>query len=293
MRVYSGSRASGLALALVATTALIGLRLAAAPTSAGYRHAMDAGSAGDLYEAEPGRGLVLTTIAGHAEVRGGLPDGQPLALAAAGTRLLLGTDLGLFQSSDGGARWSAAAVPQGRYPAVWAAGSLGLAGGWGGHLWSTEDAGTTWTAFPTPPGADEFQALTVSEGVIFAATLQNVICSVDAGRAWQATGPPARFTALQPQPGGVLAAAWDGRLYALDCGGAARALPGLPPGVWALGNGVAATTDGLAGVRGTPLDHREVTALVSAGSSLYAGIARRPVYGSADDGHSWVQVLDG
>ncbi|HEY8643208.1 MAG TPA: hypothetical protein VIO84_10650 [Candidatus Dormibacteraeota bacterium] len=293
MRVYARSRAVGLALALVATTALIGLRLAAAPTSTGYRHAMDAAPGGDLYEADPGWGLVLTTVTGHSQVRGVLPAAQPLALAADGSRLVMGTDRGLYQSSDGGVHWSAAPIPQGRYQAVWAGGSLALAAAWNGRLWSTRDAGLTWEAFPTPPGEDEFQAVTVGDGVIYAATLQHVIRSFDAGRVWEVTALPARVTALEPQAQQVLAATWDGALYTIDGAGSVQRLPNLPPGVWALGNGTAATTDGLAGLHGTPLDHREVTALVSAGNALYAGVARGPVYGSPDGGHSWVQVLDG
>jgi photosystem II stability/assembly factor-like uncharacterized protein len=291
--VYAGSRAAGLVLALVATTALIGLRLAAAPTSSGYRHAMAAAPGGDLYEADAARGLVLATVAGRSLVRGGLPSGQPLALAADGRRLVLGTDRGLYQSGDGGAHWSAAAVAQGRYPAVWASGSLGLAGGWDGRLWSTRDAGATWEAFPTPPGDVEFQAVTVGDGVIYAATLQHVIRSFDAGRVWEVTALPARVTALEPEGQQLLAATWDGRFYRIDGQGAVTRLPDLSPGVWALAGGTAATTDGLVGMQGTPLDHREVTALISAGNALYAGIARGPVYGSPDGGRSWVRVLDG
>lgn len=284
---------AGLALALIATIALLGLRLAVAPTAAGYRHAMAAAPNGDLYEADPARGLVLATVSGHSQVRGPLPAGLPLALAADGERLLLGTEVGLYQSSDGGAHWTAASVVQGHYPAVWAAGSLGLAGGWGGHLWSTRDCGQTWQGFTTPPGEDEFQALTVSDGVIYAATLRHVIRSFNAGRTWEVTGLPARVTALQPGGPDVLAATWDGRLYSIDAGGAVQRAGDLGAGVWALGGGFAATTDGLAELHGTPLDHREVTGLVvSAGGALYAGVARGPVYGSSDGGRSWVRVLD-
>ena len=293
MRVYAGTRAAGLALALVVTAALVGLRLVASPTSDGYRHAMASAPGGGLYEADPGRGLVLATVAGHSLVRGELPAGQPLALAADGERLVLGTDRGLYQSADGGGSWSAAAIPQGRYAAVWAAGSLGLAGAWDGRLWSTRDAGATWEAFPTPPGDGEFQAVTVGDGVIYAATLQHVIRSFDAGRVWEVTGLPARVTALEAQGQQIRAATWGGRLYVIDGPGEVKRLPDLHPGVWALAGGRAATTDGLTGAEGTPLDHREVTALVSAGNVLYAGIARGPVYGSADGGRSWVRVLDG
>src|SRR5690348_2873032 len=100
--------ATGVVLALLATTVLIGLRIAAAPTAAGYRHAMAAAPNGDLYEAQPGRGLVLATAGGNSVVEGPLPGGLPLALAADGQRLLLGTDQGLYQSADGGAHWSTA-----------------------------------------------------------------------------------------------------------------------------------------------------------------------------------------
>src|SRR5204863_69813 len=82
MRVH----AAGVVLALLATTVLIGLRVAAAPTASGYRHAMAAAPNGDLYEAEPGRGLVLATARGNSRVEGPLPAGLPLALAAAGQR---------------------------------------------------------------------------------------------------------------------------------------------------------------------------------------------------------------
>jgi len=290
MRVH----AAGVVLALLATAVLIGLRVAAAPTASGYRHAMAAAPNGDLYEAEPGRGLVLATARGNSRVEGPLPAGLPLALAADGQRLLLGTDQGLYQSADGGAHWSPAAVPQSRYAVVWAAGSLGLAGGWGDRLWSTRDAGRTWEAFSTPPGDNEFQALTVSNGVIYVATLRHVLRSLDAGRIWEVTALPARVTALQPAGQQMLAATWEGGLYRLDESGSVDRISDLKAGVWALGGGFAGTTDGLAGARGTPLDHREVTALVaSAGGALYAGLARGPVYASADGGHSWVRVLDG
>ncbi len=257
-------------------------------------YAMAPAPNGDLYEAQAGRGLVLATAGGGSRVQGPLPAGLPLALAADGRRLLLGTDQGLYQSADGGAHWSAAAVIQARYPAVWAAGSLGLAGGWDGRLWSTRDAGRTWEAFTTPPGEDEFQALTVSDGVIYAATLRHVIRSVDAGRVWEVTELPARVTALEAGGQQVLAATWEGGLYSLAESGAVQRVGDLNAGVWAIGGGFAGTTDGLAGVRGTPLDRREVTALVvSAGGTVYAGVARGPVYGSADGGHSWLRVLDG
>ncbi|HEX6350683.1 MAG TPA: hypothetical protein VF160_15000 [Candidatus Dormibacteraeota bacterium] len=286
-------QAAGVAVALLATTVLLGLRIAAAPSAAGYRHAMAAAPNGDLYEAEPGRGLVLATAEGGSVVQGRLPAGLPLALAADGRRLLLGTDRGLYQSDDAGAHWSAAAVIQARYPAVWAGGSLGLAGGWGGRLWSTLDAGRTWEAFSTPPGEDEFQAVTVNEGVIYAATLRHVIRSFDAGRAWEVAALPARVTALEAAGRQVLAATWGGGIYSVDESGSVRRVADLKAGLWALDAGFAGTTDGLAGVHGSPLDHREVTAVVASGSgAVYAGLARGPVYGSADGGHSWIKVLE-
>ena len=288
MRAYAG-----LVLALMATAALLGVRLAAAPTAAGYRHAMAAAPDGGLYEADPELGLVLAAPDGGSKVRGRLPPGLPLALAADRQQLLLGTDRGLFQSADGGAHWSASAVAQGRYPTVWVRSGLGLAGAWGGRLWRTLDAGATWEALPTPAGDAEYQVVTVSNAVIYAATLRQVTRSFDGGRAWEATRLPARVTALEALGDQVLAATWDGRVYSIDPTGGITARSRVGAGVWALAAGTAATTDGLAGLTGTPLDHREVTALVSAGSALYAGVARGPVYVSGDGGRAWRQVRQG
>lgn len=288
MRVYAG-----LLLALVGTAALLGVRLAAAPTAAGYRHAIAAAPDGGLYDADPERGLVLAAPDGGSAVVGRLPAGLPLALAADRQRLLLGTDRGLFQSADGGSHWVASAVAQGRYPAVWVRGGLGLAGAWGGGLWRTLDAGATWEAMPVPGGDAEYQVVAVSNAVIYAASLGQVTRSFDGGRAWQRTGLPARVTALEAQGDEVLAATWEGRLYSIDPAGGISTRPRIAAGVWALAAGTAATADGLQGLHGTPLDHREVTALVSAGSALYAGVARGPLYVSGDGGRSWRQVRQG
>ncbi|MEP7105191.1 MAG: hypothetical protein ABI838_05035 [Chloroflexota bacterium] len=288
MRVYAG-----LLVALAATAALLGVRLAAAPTADGFRHAMAAAPGGGLYEADPGRGLVLAAPDGTSSVQGPLPGGLPLALAADQHRLLLGTDRGLFQSADGGAHWSASAVALGRYPAVWVSGELGLAGAWGGRLWRSLDAGATWEGLPTPAADSQYQAVTAAAGVIYAATLQHVNRSLDAGQMWEPTALPARVTALLAEGAQVRAATWDGRVYAIDPTGAIRPQPRVAAGVWALAAGTAATADGLAALTGTPLDHREVTAVVSAGSALYAGVARGPVYASADGGRAWRRIGKG
>jgi hypothetical protein len=288
LRVYAG-----LLLALVATAAVLGVRLAAAPTADGYRHAMAAAPGGALYLADPERGLVLAAADGSSTVQGRLPGGLPLALAADQRRLLLGTDRGLFQSADAGAHWSASAVGLGRYAAVWVSGDLGLAGAWGGRLWRTLDAGTTWEGLPTPAADSQFQAVTVVRGVIYAATLLHVNRSLDAGQVWEPTALPPRVTAFLVEGDQLRAATWEGGVYVIDPTGAISSQPRVAAGVWALAPESAATADGLAGLTGTPLDHREVTAVVSAGSALYAGVARGPVYASADGGRTWRQVGKG
>jgi len=123
------------------------------------------------------------------------------------------------------------------------------------------------------------------------ATLTGVIVSVDRGASWMAAERPAsRATAISATLQGVVVGSWRGEVDRLQVT-SAQSLGDVHAGIWALTETLVATTDGLRGVHaGTPLDHAEVTALVSSGSAVYAGVARGPLYRSADGGGTWSRV---
>src|SRR5579871_3617424 len=272
-------------LAVFAFTAvLVGARLAAAPNAAGYRHAIAAAPDGALYEVDGAGRARLIGPQGGVEVRGKTGADLPLALAADGDHLLLGTDRGLESSDDGGHTW-AVTGPAGRYPAVMVEGDTALAGAWGGSLELTEDGGRTWRALPTP-GAREFEAIAGAGGAWYVATLTSVLVSVDRGAAWSEV-PLSRVTALEAAAGGVLAGTWRGDVWLLSADRAAQHVAALGAGIWALAPSGAATTDGLrqgfaggpqCGGRSAPLAHAEITALVASGETVYAGVARGGLY---------------
>lgn len=266
------------------TGLLVGARLAAAPNASGFRHAIAAAPDGALYEVDGSGRALLFGPQGGVEVRGHASGDLPLALAADGDRLLLGTDRGLEWSDDGGRTWSRTGPP-GRFPALMVEGDTALAGAWAGSLQLTQDRGRTWTALSTP-GAREFQAIASSAGVWYVATLTSVLVSVDRGASWSEIPVP-RVTALSAGPGGVLAGTWRGQVLALSLDRPPAPVADLNAGIWAVQDGMAATTDGLRYLSGAPecLDrrpepvaHAEVSALVVSESSVYAGVAGHGVY---------------
>ncbi len=274
-----------MAVALALTAGLLGIRLAAAPAAAGYRHALAPAPGGAAYSVEGDQARLLSP-AGRRRV-GDTRGGLPLALAADGAFLVLGTDHGVQVSTDGGATWRDAPVPAAGYPAVFASGSIALAGGWARRLMLSTDRGVTWSALDFP-GSGEFQAIAELDGIWYVATLTGVLRSADGGRHWEDTGLPPRITALTAVGSSLLAGGWRGDVWSIE--------PGRPPvqvarvggGIWALSGHLVATTDGVHGDDARPiLPQREVTALVGSGDALYAGLARGPVLASTDGGRTW------
>jgi hypothetical protein len=273
----------------VFTGALLAARLGVAPTAEGFRHAIAPAAGGALYVVDGSGRTSLVGPEGGVFARGVARGGLPLALASSGDHLLLGTDRGLQWSADGGRTWRVTG-PAGRFPAVLVEGDTALAGGWAGSLELTEDGGRSWRAVPTP-ASHEFEAIVDSGGEWYVATLTGVIVSVDRGASWLvASRPASRATALRAALQGVVVGTWRGELDQLQTT-SAQPLTDVHAGIWALTETLVATTDGLRGAHpGTPLDHAEVTALVSSGSAVYAGVARGPLYRSTDGGASWSRV---
>lgn len=284
-----GGRFLALVAMFLLTSVLVGARLAAAPDARGYRHAIAAAPGGGLYAVDGGGRSLQVGPQGGVAVRGHTSGDLPLALAADGNQLLLGTDRGLEWSSDGGRSWRRTG-PAGRYPAVMLAGATGLAGAWGGALELTQDGGRTWSALATP-GAREFEAIATSAGVWYVATLTSVLVSVDRGEAWSQL-PVARVTAMAADAGGVVAGTWRGDVLRLTQDAQPVRLAGLEAGIWALAGPMAGTTAGLRGAPGPALARSEVTALVASGPVFYAGLARGGLYRSNDAGASWSLVQD-
>lgn len=280
---------SGLARAvpvlLIAAAALVMLaaRQATSPTAAGYRIAMAPAPGGGLYVVRGG--ALWLAGPGRRATRVG-PAPAAVALAADGPLLLLGADGGLFLSRDGGRAWSRAGVPGGRFLALAASGRTLLAGSWGGRLWLSRDAGGSWGAASVPAGGTEFESIAIAPGLDLAATETGMIGSRDGGLTWtRVSGLPDRMTAVVAGPEtGYLAADWRGRIYASSDGVSWRVETDLGRGVWALGGGRAATISGLYDLAsrrwaGPPLAGVEVPALAGSDGSLYAAVARGPVYG--------------
>ena len=286
VRVYGG-RLAAMVAALLFTAALLGARLAAAPTAEGYRHAVAAAPLGGLFAVEATRVLRIGPEGGVATV-GRTLGGLPLALSASDQDLLLGTDLGLQASEDGGRTWRWVG-PAGRYPAVLRDGGLLIGGAWGRGLEVSSDGGLNWQ-LQRLPGSNEVAAVTDSGGPTwYAATLTGVDVSIDRGRTWQATAAGSRVTALHTDGAGALAGTWSGRLYRLN-GAAASEVADAHAGIWSVEGTLLATTDGLRGTADPQLAHAEVTALVASGAALYAGVARGPLYRSLDGGVRWLRI---
>lgn len=275
--------------ALVFTAALLGARLATAPTAEGFRHAIAPAPLDGLFVVDGTRALRVGPEGGVATV-GHTLGGLPLALAASDQDLLLGTDRGLQASEDGGHSWRWVG-PAGRYPAVLRDGGLLIGGAWGRGLEVSSDAGLNWQ-LQRLPGSNEVAAVGDSGGPTwYAATLTGLDVSIDRGRTWQPMAVASRVTALQTDRAGALAGSWTGRLYRLN-GLAASEVADVHAGVWSVAGGLVATTDGLRGTADPQLAHAEVTAVVGSGAALYAGVARGPLYRSLDGGVRWLRIAD-
>ncbi len=278
-------------VAVLLTAALFVARVYSAPSAAGYRHAIAPAPGAGIYAVQAGQTLLVDSL-GHVRRLGASGSALPLALAADGQSLVLGSASGVAVSGDGGVTWHQARLPAGRYPAVWTAGSTVLAGQWSGSIWLSQDQGLSWRSIGAP-GGGEYQTFAASVGAWYVATLTGVWVTADGGRLWERTALPSRVTALEKAEPGVIAGDWRGDLYSAQGVAPAQRIASLGAGVWALSGSLVATTDGIRSDRGLLLAGREVSALVSAGDGLYAGLAGGPVLASRDAGRSWRTVLQG
>ncbi len=284
-------RVYGVAVAVLLTAVLFAARINSAPSAAGFRHAIAPAPDGGLYAIQGGQALLVDTQGG---VRRLGPTGRalPLMLAADGQNLVFGSAGGVAVSVDRGGTWRQARLPAGHYPVVWVSGSTMIAGQWAGDLWLSEDRGGSWRSLGAP-GGGEYEAFAESEGAWYVATLSGVWVTADGGRRWERTTLPSRVTALQKAQPGVVAGDWRGDIYSAEGVAPALRLASFGSGVWALSGSLVATTDGIRGGPDQLLAGREVSALVSAGDGLYAGLAGGPVLVSRDAGRSWHTVLQG
>ena len=254
-----------------------------------------------VFLADADRGLLVLDIAGGRERMGALPPGMPLALASYGSRLLLGTESGLFTSPDGGRTWRAATGVTGRrFLAVGQWQDEMAAAAWADRLWVSNDSGQSWRVAETPPGDTEFSALSLSNGgTDLAATHLGLLRSLDRGRKWERVeGPPNRMTAVDHLGGYLYAGDWRGRIYESSGDGSSwRQTSDIHAGIWAISGAslAVASTAGLylGGVAAPgPAAGKEVNALASSGGVLYVSLARGGVYASDDAGRRWRTVLE-
>jgi hypothetical protein len=291
MQAAALGRAIAVALVVVVSFTAVLLREATSPSGAGFWTAMAPAPNGGLYVADEARQQVLRVDVAGARVVGMAPAGIYRALAADGTDLLLGTESGLFVSTDGGRGWRFA-IPNRRFTAVAInPGGEWLAGAWDDALYVSRDRGASWARATLPPGDTQF--IQIVPG--FAATLLGMLHSEDGGLSWsRLPGSGDRMTAVSltgsvQDP--IRAGDWYGRIWLYDapdhrffgaganCGG----------GVWSVAKSVTATTAGLCPKpRSGPtlLADHEVTRLVLSGLTYYAAVARGAIYVS-DNGTDW------
>lgn len=100
-----------------------------------------------------------------------------------------GTGGFMRRTTDGGATWSAVALPTAKwlYPSRFLTATIGLVGGQDGTLLRTTDAGATWTAIDIHPAnaGDAVRAIArLSDTIVLLATDGEIKRSTDAGLTW-------------------------------------------------------------------------------------------------------------
>ncbi|MDZ7372472.1 MAG: T9SS type A sorting domain-containing protein [candidate division KSB1 bacterium] len=114
-------------------------------------------------------------------VNNGLTNSYVNSLAVAGTRLLAGTQEGIFLSTDDGTNWSQV-LPGVNVIALASSGSWVFAGTEGSGLYCSADSGTSWNAVPVPRFF--VSSLAIVNQAILAGTEGGIYLSTDNGSTW-------------------------------------------------------------------------------------------------------------
>jgi photosystem II stability/assembly factor-like uncharacterized protein len=204
----------------------------------------------------------------------------------------------LFRSEDAGAIWTTLGAPAGYQPRLVAHGGYVylLASG---RLHRSSDRGMTWT----PLGGQELRSLITGGRHLFAAGLQGLLRSEDAGRTWNAVIRSSPHEAATAHGGTVYVADRDAIAHSADEGVTWTRIANPSPrhGPFALhrtargtllaGKGIGifrwSGTDERWTLTGVP--GRRVQALVAHGGRAYA-IVSGALWGSDDAGRTWSRI---
>lgn len=157
----------------------------------------------------------LTTNGGKTWTKLGDGRGRVHAVHALGPKaFLLATSQGLYRTTDGGLRWTTI-VPDVDIAAIYAS-PVRIVADAGNTLFTSADAGQTWTPVSSPVNPGELYGIASgAQGVVLAATARGVFRSSDAGRSWLSIDQfPSTVRAVAFDAQGVVSAAiHEGTVY--------------------------------------------------------------------------------
>jgi ligand-binding sensor domain-containing protein len=227
------------------------------------------------------------------QVQGGLPAGTPstsatyiYAVYADGNTMFAGTSMGIYTSANGGLTWTPAnsGMPSG----MWARAFTSKAGYVfaGTHtegIFVSTNGGSSWTASSTgimnwpknnglPHNYPTIMALTVSGGVVLAATSEGMYRSTDNGATWSYMNE------------GILATDVVGVALNSTAAFAGTSRSGM----------FVSTDHGATWMRrNTGLPSPEVLAVATASNRAFVSLLNHKVYVSSDNGMTWTSASNG